>query len=160
MNIQKFKSMKQLISKKVDTIQEIEQENQQTYFLITENIVQCLKMDNQDDAKALLNSLQNKQDSLIIGTIENTKLLIQACDIQNKKLLELKQDDISEKQKRDILELYHKVEAIILDLETLLTLLLEKLDLVKELLMMEEISGDKIDRVIKELHQKLKGGEE
>ena len=152
--------MKQLISKKVDTIQEIEQENQQTYFLITENIVQCLKMDNQDDAKALLNSLQNKQDSLIIGTIENTKLLIQACDIQNKKLLELKQDDISEKQKRDILELYHKVEAIILDLETLLTLLLEKLDLVKELLMMEEISGDKIDRVIKELHQELKGGEE
>lgn len=40
MNIQKFKSMKQLISKKVDTIQDIEQESKLTYLLITENILQ------------------------------------------------------------------------------------------------------------------------
>jgi len=156
MNIQKFKSMKQLISKKVDTIQDIEQESKLTYLLITENILQCLKMDNQDDAKALLNSFQNKQDSLITGTIENTKLLIQACDVQNKKILELKQI-VSEKQKNDILELYHKIEAILLDLKTLLTLLLEKLDLVEELLKMEDILGEKIDILIGELHKELKG---
>ena len=159
MNIQKFKSIKQLIAKKVDMIQEIEQENQLTYLMITENILQSLKINNHDDAKALLNSLQNKQDSLITGTIENTKMLIEACDVQNRKLLELKQEDISEKQKRDVLELYHKIEATILDLKTLLTFLLEKLDLVEELLKMEEFSGEKIDRLIEQLHQELKGTE-
>jgi len=159
MNIQKFKSIKQLIAKKVDTIQDIEQENQLTYLMITENILQSLKINNHDDAKALLNSLQNKQDSLITGTIENTKMLIEACDVQNRKLLELKQEDISEKQKRDILELYYKIEATILDLKTLLTFLLEKLDLVEELLEMEKFSGEKIDSLIEQLHQELKGTE-
>ena len=159
MNIQKFKSIKQLIVKKVDMIQEIEQENQLTYLMITENILQSLKINNHDDAKALLNSLQNKQDSLITGTIENTKMLIEACDVQNKKLLELKKGDISEKQKKDVVELYHKVEATILDLKTLLTFLLEKLNLVEELLKMEEFSGEKVNILIEQLHQELKGTE-
>ena len=158
MNIQKFKSMKQLISKKVEIIIQLEKENKSAYFEITKNILDSLFIDNQDEAKALLNSLQDKQDSLITGTIENTKLLIQACDIQNKKLVELMQT-VSEKQKSDILKLHYDVEAIVLDLKTLLTLLLEKLDLLEELLTMEEISGKKIDTLIKELHQELKGRE-
>jgi len=145
--------------KKIETIIDIEKDNKLVYWDIIRTILQSLYINNFSDKKALLGSLLNQQDSSIIGTIENTKMLIQACDVQNSKLLELKQEDILEKQKRDVLELYHKVEAIILDLKTLLTLLLEKLDLVEELLKMEEFSGEKVNMLIEQLNQELKGTE-
>jgi len=157
MNIQQFKSKKQSISKKVDTIQDIEQENKRAYIDITTTILNSLKRSNKDKAKRLLNSLQDNKDGLTTKTIENTKLLLEACDFQNKQLLELKQKSLSENQKKDILELHHKIETIKLDLETLITFLFEKLDLVEELLKLDNIPEEKINALVEQLHKELKG---
>jgi len=163
MNIQKFKSIKQLIAKKVDMIQEIEQDNKLAYYKISKGILEALLCTSIIDTKALLlgkKKNEEKEKSFIYDideTIKSTKLLITACDIQYKELLKLNREKLLDRQKNDILELHHKLKPIVLDLETTQTFLLEKAVLVEELLGTENISREKINVLIEQFYQELKG---
>jgi hypothetical protein len=157
MNIQKFKSAYKLVATKVELIRDIEKENQPVYKAIVQTVIDGLCISDEDEKKAIIGSLQDTSDSLITGSIQNLKMLIEACDIQNKKLVELKKENLTESQKTAVENLHHTIEGISLDLQTILTFSLEKLDLVNELLKMESMSGDRVDALIIQLHKELKG---